>query len=118
MVPTSTPRVGSSKMTIEGSCASDLAMTTFCWLPPESSTILALRCSALIFSRSHPITGELVPRRPESRKRQPALGGELADIDVVVDHHGLEEAVQLAVLGDVGDAVVDRLLSARGSGSA
>jgi hypothetical protein len=51
MVPTSTPRVGSSKMMIDGSCASDLAMTTFCWLPPESSTMRALRCSAAILSR-------------------------------------------------------------------
>ncbi len=40
------------RMMICGSCTSDFAITTFCWLPPDSSTILALRCSALIFSRS------------------------------------------------------------------
>ena len=31
------PRVGSSKMSTSQSRSSHLAMTTFCWLPPESS---------------------------------------------------------------------------------
>src|SRR6185437_6732937 len=57
----------------------------------------------------HPIAGEPVPRHAREQEAPSCPGGELADIDVVVDHHGLEEAVQLAVLGDVGDAVVDRL---------
>ncbi len=36
MTPTSTPRVGSSKITSDGSGASDLATATFCWLPPRA----------------------------------------------------------------------------------
>ena len=35
--PTSMPLVGSSRMMILGLVASHLAITTFCWLPPESS---------------------------------------------------------------------------------
>ena len=37
IAPTSTPRVGSSKMISSGSWTSDLEITSFCWLPPESS---------------------------------------------------------------------------------
>ncbi len=33
--PTSMPRVGSSRMKIDGSDISHLAITTFCWLPPD-----------------------------------------------------------------------------------
>ncbi len=35
LVPTSMPRVGSSRISSFGSVASHLASTTFCWLPPE-----------------------------------------------------------------------------------
>ena len=34
--PMSMPDVGSSSTRISGSAESHLAMTTFCWLPPES----------------------------------------------------------------------------------
>ncbi|MCY1246025.1 hypothetical protein D9M72_592220 [compost metagenome] len=37
LVPMSTPAVGSSRIRMSGSVPSHLAMTTFCWLPPESS---------------------------------------------------------------------------------
>src|SRR4029450_7847667 len=37
LVPMSTPAVGSSMMSTSGSVPSHLAMTTFCWLPPEST---------------------------------------------------------------------------------
>ena len=41
-------RVGSSKMMSLGFCTSDLAITTFCWLPPESSILpgFSRRCLA------------------------------------------------------------------------
>ena len=35
LAPTSTPRVGSSKISTPGWVASHFASTTFCWLPPE-----------------------------------------------------------------------------------
>ena len=35
LAPTSTPRVGSSKIRTPGWIASHLASTTFCWLPPD-----------------------------------------------------------------------------------
>ena len=50
IAPTSTPRVGSSKMTMRGFCTSPLPITTFCWLPPESSTTRALSLIALMLS--------------------------------------------------------------------
>ncbi len=37
LAPISMPRVGSSRMRTCGSVASHLAMTTFCWLPPDSA---------------------------------------------------------------------------------
>src|SRR5207302_963340 len=48
--PTSTPRVGSSRISTFGSVASHFASTTFCWLPPLSwltgcTTLLALTSS-------------------------------------------------------------------------
>ena len=36
LAPTSMPRVGSSRIRMRGSRASQRASTTFCWLPPES----------------------------------------------------------------------------------
>ena len=36
LAPTSMPRVGSSRISIRGSVASQRASSAFCWLPPES----------------------------------------------------------------------------------
>ena len=46
----------------------------------------------------------------DSRKLKARFRRQLAEIDVVVDPHGLEETIQLAIFGDVTDAVIDRLL--------
>ena len=94
MAPTSTPRVGSSKRTTWGSCTSDLAMTTFCWLPPESSTIFALALQRADLQPLHPIAGRACSASGAggAGSASPPVA-KLADIDVVVDHHGLEEAV-------------------------
>src|SRR6185437_15391205 len=108
MAPTSTPRVGSSKMMRSGSCTSDLAITTFCWLPPESSTTFTSLLMAHV-ERLDPCLARLLgfvlredgPLAPELRD-QP-------HIDVARDRHGLEEALDLAVLRDIGDAVAHRL---------
>ena len=48
-----------------------------------------------------PVARELVAHQPRYRKLQPALVESLLDIDIVVDAHGLEEAVGLAIFGDV-----------------
>ena len=56
-----------------------------------------------------PVIGELAAAGAREEETPAAAGGKIADIDVVVDDHRLEEAVGLAILGDVGDAVVDRL---------
>src|SRR5580704_81546 len=56
-----------------------------------------------------PAARQLVAHEPRYQKAPAGLGRKLAHIDVVVDAHRLEVAVGLAVLGDVADAVVDRL---------
>ncbi|MNY46558.1 hypothetical protein D3C86_1817470 [compost metagenome] len=55
--PMSMPLVGSSRMITFGLVASHLAMTTFCWLPPESvptswSRDAARRSSLEVYSRA------------------------------------------------------------------
>ena len=55
--PMSMPLVGSSRMMTRGLVASHLAITTFCWLPPESwptswSSAAARRSSRLVYSRA------------------------------------------------------------------
>src|SRR6218665_352989 len=50
MAPTSTPRVGSSKMMSLGRWTSERAITTFCWLPPDSSITRAELSMARTFS--------------------------------------------------------------------
>ena len=73
MAPTSTPRVGSSKITMSGSCTSDLAITTFCWLPPDSSiTFTSLPMARTLSSRlqcsptERAFTPDTSPRAPAS----------------------------------------------------
>ncbi|MEZ5863364.1 MAG: hypothetical protein R3D25_04570 [Geminicoccaceae bacterium] len=61
--PMSMPLVGSSRMMTRGRVASHLAITTFCWLPPESPTgcsqLAALTASrspsARVAARSEPV---------------------------------------------------------------
>ncbi len=45
--PMSMPLVGSSRITTFGFVASHLAITTFCWLPPESSANCCSQCGGL-----------------------------------------------------------------------
>ena len=109
MAPTSTPRVGSSKMIRRGCCTSPLPITTFCWLPPESSTTLASSLMARIAQRFRPLAGQ-GGHLPHADIGKPLeTGREQAGIEILGDRHGLEEAFDLAVLGDIDDAVLHRL---------
>jgi hypothetical protein len=56
-----------------------------------------------------PIIRELAATDSGEQETPAEAGGEAADIDVVVHDHRLEKAVRLAILGDVSDAVIDRL---------
>ena len=50
-VPTSIPRVGSSKIRYSGCVSSHLARITFCWLPPESD-LIGVSAEAVLISIS------------------------------------------------------------------
>src|SRR6516165_7621099 len=56
-----------------------------------------------------PVVRQLRASRAGKQKTEATSGTELADVDIVVHDHGFEEAVGLAVLGYVGDAVIDGL---------
>ena len=91
-------------MTTVGSWASDLPTTTFCWLPPEYSTILRDRFRAEIESEAIHSSALRFISRVESESLH-AWRRQEAEIDILVDRHRLEETVDLSVFGDVGDAV-------------
>ncbi len=63
LAPTSTPRVGSSNSSTRGRAASHLAMTTFCWLPPDRKRT------------SWPVPREVSRTRSSSSARARASGG-------------------------------------------
>jgi len=52
LAPTSTPRVGSSRMTTRGPGCSTFAMASFCWLPPESDLALAVDVAGVRMPKS------------------------------------------------------------------
>src|SRR5260221_11825702 len=56
-----------------------------------------------------PAGSELVHLAPADERPPVAAGGEQAGIEVLGDRHGLEEAFGFAILGDVDDAILDRL---------
>ena len=49
LVPTSMPRVGSSRIRYCGCVSSQRARMTFCWLPPESD-LIGVSCEAVLMS--------------------------------------------------------------------
>ena len=105
--PTSTPRVGSSRKMTRGLTDSILAIATFCWLPPESvETGSSMRPRWR--PRRSPQLGRL-PRLPLRVDGAPA-GRDLPQVerrDVGGDRQVEEDAVALAVLGEVDEAAVD-----------
>ena len=108
LAPTSTPRVGSSSTTTRGCGCSTLASASFCWLPPDSEaarqpsepvrmpkSLRPPRCSA---ARSAP---RLQPAAARSAASAISVRfSAQAEVDV--------QALALAVLAQVGEAVVAR----------
>ena len=74
--PTSTPCVGSSSTSTDGSTRSQRAMTTFCWFPPESSSTGLLGLRRAHVELRHPLLG-VAPLDPVP---QPALQPERREI--------------------------------------
>ena len=66
LLPTSMPRVGSSRMITRGLIDSHLASTTFCWLPPDSTPAAA------------PTSGTRMPRLALLALGVAPLGGRVA----------------------------------------
>ena len=58
LVPMSTPAVGSSMISTSGSVPSHLAMTTFCWLPPESRRTGRPGCATFTWNLLEQILGQ------------------------------------------------------------
>ena len=110
LVPTSMPRVGSSRIRMRGLVESHFASTTFCWLPPESSRTFCQTCRGSHFHLPWP------PHKPPAALlscRQPASLGILGQDrqgDVLGDIHRRDQPVMLAVFGHIGQPVLHRLL--------
>ena len=113
--PMSMPLVGSSRMMTRGLVASHLAMTTFCWLPPESSADVLVERGGAQVEAARVLAGEaeLLGEAQEAAARG---AGERGQGDVLEDRQAADRALAAAVLGDVDDAVRDRVGGARGSG--
>ena len=105
--PTSTPRVGSSRIRIGVSATSQRATWTFCWLPPLSVATAAARSGVRMASCS-------MRRRVSVRTCAPSRNGPRWNAGEVGDHdvlgHGVDPDERVAaVLGDVPDAVARSL---------
>ena len=105
---TSMPRVGSSRISMRGSVASQRASSAFCWLPPESSRIgmsmLAARMPSAAMKRSASAACSAGLRKRHMPRRACS-----ASDDVLAQRQLGDDAFGLAVLGHRADAVADRL---------
>ena len=103
LAPMSMPRVGSSRIRTRGSVASHLPSTTFCWLPPESACTDWSTPVVRIWSCIHvPAAESPFRRRPDEQPREQPRQDRQRDVGG--DREVEDEAVLVAVLGDVGDA--------------
>ena len=100
------PLVGSSRMMTRGFVASHLAMTTFCWLPPESSATSWSRAAA---RRSRRAVYSRVRRNSSARRRKPRREMRSSEGRVTFWKIGRPRmrALLAAVLGHVDDAAGD-----------
>ena len=104
--PTSTPCVGSSRMSTFGEIASHRASATFCWLPPDSDSTSDATDAGLDPQLVH------VPLRLAPFARaidQPAAGdrGEAREAHVLVDRHFRDDPVLFPIFRKIADAGVD-----------
>ncbi len=105
LAPTSTPRVGSSsKQHPRARVASHLPITTFCWLPPESSTVVLARMGRAHAERGDQ-AGGLGRQAPAGRPGRARLrpDPDQGD-DCRCTGSGADEAFQMPVLRDTDDA--------------
>ena len=102
------PLVGSSRMMTCGCVASHLAMTTFCWLPPDSSPTSWSSAAARRSSRLGVLAGEaeLLGEPQEAAARGARERGQG---DVLEDRQADDGALPAAVLRHVDDAGRDRV---------
>ena len=124
LAPTSTPCVGSSRISTAGSVASQRASATFCWLPPErlpTGSSIDARLDRRAAGRSRRRPRRSRPKSSSPQRRDRAEDGERR---VRRDRHVEDHAVPAAVLGHVGDAQrdgprgrVDRRPACRAGGS-
>ena len=103
LAPWSTPRVGSFRRRIRGSAASQRAMTTFCWLPPDRVVIPSLERPSLIrrrstYAREPPLAGR---RTHEARGGVAAHGRQR---EVLADGEDAEQRLVAPLARHVGDA--------------
>ncbi len=106
--PMSMPLVGSSRMMTLGCVASHLAITTFCWLPPDSVPTSWLSEAARRSSRSVYVARqrEFLGQLQEAGLRGLAQRGQR---DVLEDRQADDDALLAALLGHIDDAGVDRV---------
>ena len=104
LVSMSMPRVGSSRIRTRGFDASHLASTTFCWLPPDSAPTELVDAGhpdveLLACTRRRPRAPSAArSSKPREEPRQDRQG------DVLGDREVEDQALLVAVLGQVGDA--------------
>ncbi len=109
LAPTSTPRVGSSRIRMRLLAASHLASTSFCWLPPESvdgrraPARSARTCSRSQYSRA---SGALLALPDPRQARQPV---EHRQRGVLARQHRENQSLALAIFGHQSDAEPHRV---------
>ena len=103
LAPTSTPWVGSSRISSAGFAASQRASATFCWFPPER---LPTRVSseAVLIPSWRTNRAAIVALLAEVEEPEPRDGAEGRERGVGGRRHVEDDAVATAVFGDVGDS--------------
>ena len=117
LVLMSMPTVGSSTIRISVSAASHLAIETFCWLPPERVDRRVDRRRADRQPSDERARGVRLGARRDQAE-DPGDAPPDGDRDIVPDRIGEDQALLLAVLADVADAIVLERLVHRGCGPA
>ena len=103
LAPTSTPWVGSSRMSSAGLAASQRASATFCWFPPERLPTGVSSEAVLIPSwRTKPAAISRSRRKSRNPNRETAR--RVASVVLAGRRHVEDDAVAAAVFGDVGDS--------------
>ena len=100
--PRSTPRVGSLSSRMRGSDASQRAMTTFCWFPPESVMIPSLDRPSLI-AQQVDVPGQPALARPTGARSPGGVAPDRRQREVLAHREDTEECLVPALARHVGD---------------